>query len=183
MKPTITLVHANRRMPSANTLEQIAIDEPGITALGLADRYGVALVTVYRQLRRCGIRLSRAGRQAPPDVELRELMRTETLDDLAARFAGQAQGRGSSVMENTILEGVDPQALLRVAVHAAGGQSAFARKHGISSSYVSNVLADRRGFGGDLLAVLGCERVAAVVRKNDYDAWLEPAPHDEGIES
>lgn len=70
-------------------------------------------------------------------------------------------------MNDNIIEGLDPQALLRVAVRAAGGQSAFARKHGISPSYVSNVLAGRRGFGDDLLAVLGCQRVTAIVNKGE----------------
>lgn len=82
----VSAVHANRKMPSASTLEQIAIDEPGITPQQMADRFGVSIDTAYRQLRRCGIRLSRAGRLVPPDVELRELLRTESLEDLAARF-------------------------------------------------------------------------------------------------
>lgn len=84
--PVVAAVHANRRMPSASGLEQIAIDEPGITPAELAARYGVSIDTCYRQLRRCGIKLSRAGRKVPPDVQLRELLRTETLEDLADRF-------------------------------------------------------------------------------------------------
>ncbi len=82
----VSAIHGNRRMPSAAGLERIARDEPGVTPQELADRYGVSLDTCYRQLRRCGIRLTRSGRKVPPDVQLRELLRTESLEVLADRF-------------------------------------------------------------------------------------------------
>lgn len=42
---------------------------------------------------------------------------------------------------------------------AAGGSSAWARKAGVSATYVSDVLAGKRAPGGRLLIALGIERV------------------------
>jgi DNA-binding transcriptional regulator YdaS (Cro superfamily) len=49
---------------------------------------------------------------------------------------------------------------------AIGDQAAWAAKHGISASYVSNVLQFRRDPGPAILAALGVERVVSYKRVN-----------------
>lgn len=63
-----------------------------------------------------------------------------------------------------ITERVDPRAVLAEAVTSAGGQTALARRIGISRTFITNTLAGRRPFSARLLAALGIERVTIYVR-------------------
>jgi DNA-binding transcriptional regulator YdaS (Cro superfamily) len=54
---------------------------------------------------------------------------------------------------------------LRKAIRAAGGQSAWAAEHGLSASYVSDVLNARREPGPAILAAIGFERRLIYRRK------------------
>ena len=56
-----------------------------------------------------------------------------------------------------ILTDEDVRDELRKACEEAGSQSAWAKKHGVGCSYVSDVLTGRRGPGPAILAALGCE--------------------------
>ena len=57
--------------------------------------------------------------------------------------------------------------LLRAAVEKAGpgGQSAWAREHGVATAYVSDVLKGRRDPGAKLLDALGIERIVTYRRR------------------
>ncbi|HXT81353.1 MAG TPA: hypothetical protein VN702_17440 [Acetobacteraceae bacterium] len=55
---------------------------------------------------------------------------------------------------------------LRSACEASGGQRAWARKHGISEQYVSDVLSARRDPGGKILTALGYVRRVTYERSN-----------------
>lgn len=57
--------------------------------------------------------------------------------------------------------------MLRQRCNAAGGQSAWAKAHGVSPQYVCDVLSARREPGDSILASLGLRRVVryAEVRK------------------
>lgn len=48
---------------------------------------------------------------------------------------------------------------LAAAIAASGGQHAFAKTHGFSSAYISDVVRHRRDLSERLLAALGLERV------------------------
>lgn len=48
--------------------------------------------------------------------------------------------------------------VLRKACESAGSQSAWADRHGLSKSFVTEVLKGNRGFGDKALAALGYER-------------------------
>lgn len=52
---------------------------------------------------------------------------------------------------------MSPVELLRAAVDKAGTQTAFAKKHGVSISYVNDVLQGRRAAGAKILKALGLE--------------------------
>ena len=43
------------------------------------------------------------------------------------------------------------------AIKKAGSQRAFAQEHGLSESYVSYLVQGKRGFGDDVLRILGLE--------------------------
>lgn len=47
---------------------------------------------------------------------------------------------------------------LNAAVDAAGGQRAFARKHGLSVGYISDVLRGNRELSDRILSTIGIER-------------------------
>ena len=47
---------------------------------------------------------------------------------------------------------------LREAVAEAGGQRAFAEKHGLTPGYINDVLHGKRGFADRILATIGIER-------------------------
>lgn len=51
------------------------------------------------------------------------------------------------------------QTMLAAACSEAGSQKAWAKRHGISNSYVNNVLRGWRGPGDDILGALGLQRV------------------------
>lgn len=48
---------------------------------------------------------------------------------------------------------------LHAAIAEVGGQQAFAKRHGFSSAYISDVVRNRRDLSDRLLAALGIERV------------------------
>lgn len=54
---------------------------------------------------------------------------------------------------------VDPVAVLRARVAAAGTQQQFAQEHGVSAQHVSDILSGRRDPGPRVLAILGLTRV------------------------
>ncbi len=54
-------------------------------------------------------------------------------------------------------------ALLRRKCDAAGGQTAFAKLHGISAPYISDVLNGRRDPGDKVLEAIGLERAVTYV--------------------
>lgn len=56
------------------------------------------------------------------------------------------------------LEWPDVQKRLRKSVNAAGGQSAWAKKHEISIAYVSDVMRGRRLPGDKITKALGLEK-------------------------
>jgi len=53
------------------------------------------------------------------------------------------------------LSNADVRVLLKVECDLAGSQRAWAKAHGVSAAYVSDVLADRRNPGRSILAPLG----------------------------
>lgn len=57
--------------------------------------------------------------------------------------------------------------LIREACDAAGGQKAWANQHGMSPSYVSEVLHMKREPGPAILDALGVVRVVRYLRKAD----------------
>jgi len=59
---------------------------------------------------------------------------------------------------------VDVFRLLREACAAAGGQKAWAEQHGISASYVNDVINSRRDPGDSILRGLGLVRVTVYRR-------------------
>ena len=60
--------------------------------------------------------------------------------------------------------------ILRKSVAVAGGQTAFADEHGISTSYVCDVLNARRDPGTKILSALGLKRVMRFEKIGDLDA-------------
>jgi len=60
--------------------------------------------------------------------------------------------------------------LLRREIAAAGGQSAFARKAGISPQYISEVLRWNKPIGPRLLDALGIEKIITYRRKRDDES-------------
>jgi len=57
------------------------------------------------------------------------------------------------------LKPLDVYAMLRQSCRDAGGQSAFARKHGVTAAYVSDVLNGRQDPGPALLKAIGVRKV------------------------
>lgn len=55
---------------------------------------------------------------------------------------------------------------LRSACEAAGGQQAWAKLHGISPQYVSDVLNARRDPGASILRALGWRRIVTYRKSN-----------------
>jgi len=55
-------------------------------------------------------------------------------------------------------------------IAAAGGQSAFARKAGISPQYISEVLRWNKPIGPTLLNALGVEKIITYRRKRDDES-------------
>jgi hypothetical protein len=59
---------------------------------------------------------------------------------------------------------------LRAACEKAGGQSAWARAHGVTQQAVSLVLTGRRAPGPRILDALGLARVSRITKKAPADA-------------
>lgn len=70
----------------------------------------------------------------------------------------------STEQKPTYLKPLDVYAMLRKECKAAGSQSKFAEKHGVSAAYVSDVLNGRQDPGPALLTALGLRRVVLYVR-------------------
>jgi DNA-binding transcriptional regulator YdaS (Cro superfamily) len=66
-------------------------------------------------------------------------------------------------MSEALLDGVGVFNRLQAACKAAGGQAAWAARHGLSASYVSDVLNGRRDPGESILRALGLARVVRYV--------------------
>lgn len=68
-------------------------------------------------------------------------------------------------MEDNIkyLDSIDILAILNKKCKDAGGQKAFAEKHGISQSFISDVLNARRDIGPSILRAIGFARVTRYV--------------------
>ena len=62
---------------------------------------------------------------------------------------------------------------LNAAVEAAGGQRAFAKKHGFTVGYVNDVLRGKRDLADRILATIG---VVRVVRRQVFYLEKEVAP-------
>ncbi len=60
-----------------------------------------------------------------------------------------------------VLDDKDVVHLLKAAIEQEGSISAFAKRHGIQRSYLSNVLNGKRAVGRPLVRVLGLRRVYA----------------------
>lgn len=60
----------------------------------------------------------------------------------------------------------DLYADLRGACEAAGGQKAWAERHGVSPQYVNDVLNARRDPGASILRALGWKRVVTYRKSN-----------------
>ena len=58
-------------------------------------------------------------------------------------------------MSRRPLTGGDVRACLKAAIRAAGGQRAWAARHGVSQGYVSKAVLGRRPPGDRVLAALG----------------------------
>jgi DNA-binding transcriptional regulator YdaS (Cro superfamily) len=58
-----------------------------------------------------------------------------------------------------LLDSMDVFARLRAACERAGGQGAWAERHGMSAAYVSEVLNAKREPGPGILRALGLQRV------------------------
>jgi hypothetical protein len=74
------------------------------------------------------------------------------------------------------MDEIDVKRMLREAVRAAGSQKAWAERHGIAQSYVSDVLRGERELGKQFLVALGVRRVTRYVPVRQGDA----APAREG---
>lgn len=59
----------------------------------------------------------------------------------------------------TLLDETSLRDILRDACAEAGSQQAWADQHELSTSYVTDVLRGRRGFGQAILDALGYERI------------------------
>lgn len=57
------------------------------------------------------------------------------------------------------------------ACEAAGGQSAWAAKAGITQQYVSDVLNNKRSPGDSICRALGYERATIYVKKDHWDQY------------
>ena len=57
---------------------------------------------------------------------------------------------------------VDMYRALGRSIMEAGGQSAWAAKHGVKVQFVSDILHGRRGFGSAVLRILGYEKKVTV---------------------
>jgi DNA-binding transcriptional regulator YdaS (Cro superfamily) len=66
-------------------------------------------------------------------------------------------------MTDALLDSVGVFKQLRAACKAAGGQQAWAERHGLSASYVSDVLNGRRDPGESILRALGLAKVVRYV--------------------
>ncbi len=66
-------------------------------------------------------------------------------------------------MKAPMLDLVGVCSMLRTGCEAAGGQQAWAERHGISASYVSDVLNGRRDPGESILRALGLAKVTRYV--------------------
>jgi hypothetical protein len=62
-----------------------------------------------------------------------------------------------------LLDEVDVCAMLRNACRAAGGQRSWARAHGVSEQYVSDVVGGRKKPGESITTALGLVRVERYV--------------------
>jgi len=62
------------------------------------------------------------------------------------------------------LSNVDVRVLLKAECDKAGSQRAWAKAHGVSAAYVSDVLSDRRNPGRSILAPLGLIETTRYVR-------------------
>jgi DNA-binding transcriptional regulator YdaS (Cro superfamily) len=66
-------------------------------------------------------------------------------------------------MSEALLDSVGVFNRLQAACKAAGGQQAWAARHGLSASYVSDVLNGRRDPGESILRALGLAKVVRYV--------------------
>jgi len=66
-------------------------------------------------------------------------------------------------MAQHLLTSLDVFVRLRAACKAAGGQAAWARRHEVTPTYVSDVLNDRTPPGEKILAALGLKKVPRYV--------------------
>jgi hypothetical protein len=69
-------------------------------------------------------------------------------------------------MTDIYLDAIDVHRALSVACKRAGGQKAFAEAHGLSTSYVNDVLQGRKDAGDSMLHALGLIRVVRYKRAN-----------------
>lgn len=58
---------------------------------------------------------------------------------------------------------------LRVTVRHAGSVNAFAKRHGLSQSYVSQVLSGSRGIGAKIAKALDFDRVVLYRKRAHYN--------------
>lgn len=65
------------------------------------------------------------------------------------------------------LDGIGLFARLRDACSAAGSQKAWAERHGLSPSYVNDVLNDRTPPGDAILSALGLRKVVRYVERRN----------------
>lgn len=63
-----------------------------------------------------------------------------------------------------LMDALDVLRCLRVACRDAGGQQAWASRHGLSPAYVSDVLHARRDPGPLILTALGLQRIVRYQR-------------------
>jgi hypothetical protein len=68
-----------------------------------------------------------------------------------------------------LLDAVELFKLLRAACKAAGGQTRWAEQHGMSASYIIDVLNSRRDPGTKILSALGVARVVRYARLRPTD--------------
>lgn len=68
-----------------------------------------------------------------------------------------------------LLDAVEVFRSLRAACKAAGGQGQWAEQHGMSASYISDVLNSRREPGTKILQALGIARVVRYTRLRPAD--------------
>ena len=67
----------------------------------------------------------------------------------------------------TLLDEAALRELLREACAKVGSQQAWAKRHDLSGSYVTDVLRGRRGPGQGLLDAMGYERIVGYRKKAD----------------